>query len=68
MLGRLLGEVLSLPVKVANVPLTIADYGLDRASGGDGDRRILSFPGEVVSDAIEDVCDSLDTKKDEWDE
>ena len=53
----LLGSILALPVKLANVPLRVAEYIM---SGGDvrEDDRIISMPLNKLAEEIEKVDDS----------
>ena len=51
MFGKLLKVVTSLPLRLANVPLKVADAGLKAAGVADDD--VLSKPLDVAADEID---------------
>ena len=61
MLGKLLGKVISLPVRVVNLPAQVIDSAADVLDGGDGrvddDERVVSAPLDATADFIETVCE-----------
>lgn len=53
MFGRLLGKVLALPIRVANLPMAVAD----KMIGGDGDPLLMRELADIVEDEAAKVID-----------
>ena len=60
MLGKLIGKVLSTPVRLANIPLKVANKGLDAMCGYTRTPPVKEYDPaglDEVADAIDDACD-----------
>lgn len=61
MLGKLVGKALSLPVKVANLPVKAVNRSLEWMTGNEDDNNPVEETLDKLADGIEDVCeDALD--------
>jgi len=56
MLGRLLGKVVAAPLRIANIPLKVAD----KITGLDEDGDTFAWPLEQVAEAIEETGEEID--------
>jgi hypothetical protein len=60
MFGRIIGKVLSTPVRLVNVPLKAASKATDYMLGESNTRRIKDRDPiglDEIADAIDDACD-----------
>jgi hypothetical protein len=57
----LFGKLLSLPIKIVNTPLKVAEDVLEEVTGGKDslseDRRLLSKPLDYLAEHIEEIDD-----------
>ncbi len=62
MFGKLIGKVLSLPVKIANIPFRVIEVASDVAMGEGPtpkEDRILSKPGQALAEGIEKATEEV---------
>ncbi len=65
MLGKLLGQAVSGVVKIATLPIDVAESGIDIISGGDGSKRSKKQGFAPLSDLRDGICKGIEDATDE---
>lgn len=52
-----LGDILSIPVRIVNIPMRVVEIALDKAVNEETpkENRVLSGPLDAVAEAIEEI-------------
>ncbi len=58
MFGRLLGKIITAPIRIANIPLKLVDKAVHTMEGGYWDGDITALPLKKTAETIEDAIES----------